>query len=112
MIEKTMYKRGVTSSVGVSAIVSIIAYGIPIGEVNLEHRTETLHDGLDVMTSKNIAQRGNCGIADCEQLVVNAGLRKQIEVSSHHPHRQAMPVERAVVKHHIIAPASKVQNGS
>ena len=55
-LEQAVDEAGVLLRVDVLTVVTVIENGIAIGEVDLEHRPETLHHGFDPATTKNFAQ--------------------------------------------------------
>src|SRR5260370_40689412 len=87
-IEESVEESGVLCRIGVLAVVAIIADGVTSSEVNLKHRAETLNDGVNLASAKNITQTGDGGISDGIDLLVNCAFirRKQVQIRRDHPH--------------------------
>src|SRR5260370_12945857 len=106
-VEESVEESGVLCRIGVLAVVAIIVDGVAASEVNLKHRAETLNDGVNLASAKNITQTGDGGISDGIDLLVNRAFirRKQVQIARDHAHVDPMPLEGSVLHPHISPPA-------
>src|SRR5260370_21856908 len=111
-VEESVDESRVLCRIGVLAVVAISVAGVAASEVNLKRRAETLNDGVNLRSAKNITQAGDGGISDGIDLLVNRAFirRKQVQIRRDHAHGEPMAVEGSVMQHHIAAPAHAVED--
>src|SRR5215475_8100690 len=109
---QTMDKARKLYGVDVLAVIAIVVDGITLGKVDLEHRTEALHDGGHVSPPENIAQPSDGGIADREQLDVSVFCAQQVQIGGYNVHGEAVSIKSPIVQHHVVRPAHPIENGA
>src|SRR5208283_700816 len=109
-IQQSVDELGISFRIHVLAIIAIVANRFAIGEVNLKHRPEALHDRLQPVSTKNLPKPGDRGITNSVKLLVDVRI-EHIQVCGYDFHGQSMPVERAIVQNHLLAPLHAIENG-
>ena len=113
LFEQLVNETGIALRIHVSAVVAVVVDGVALGKVDLEHRSEALHDCLDARgagTRPASPQWLHClRRAISDTCTVGS---QQIKVRRDNFHGQAVPIEGSVVQHHVFAGAHAIEDGA